>query len=62
VAACYEIIDAHVAGVIKKLNAGIELFHAGDKNNRLLLQEFATALVPRLLQVRKALVTLSRED
>jgi hypothetical protein len=53
VAACYEIIDAHVAGVIKKLNAGIELFHAGDKNNRLLLQEFATALVPRSLQFEK---------
>ena len=48
VAACYEIIDAHVAGVIKKLNAGIERFHAGDKNDRLLRQEFATALTPLL--------------
>ena len=48
VAACYEIIDAHVAGVIEKLNAGTELFHAGDKSDRLLRQEFATALTPLL--------------
>ncbi len=48
VAACYKIIDAHVAEVIEKLNAGIERFHAGDKNDRLLRQEFATALTPLL--------------
>ena len=48
VAACYEIIDAHVAGVIKKLNAGIERVHAGDKNDRLLRQQFTTALTPLL--------------
>jgi len=47
-AACYEIIDAHVAGVIKKLNAGIERFHAGDKNDRLLRQDFATVITPLL--------------
>src|SRR6476659_9708982 len=35
VAACYEIIDAHIAEVIEKLNAGIERFHAGEKNDRL---------------------------
>jgi glutamyl-tRNA reductase len=48
VAACYEIIDAYVAEVIKKLNAGIERVHAGDKNDPLLRQEFTTALTPLL--------------
>jgi glutamyl-tRNA reductase len=51
VASCYEIIDAHVARVIEKLNAGIERFHAGDKNDRLLRQEFATALTPLLQSI-----------
>jgi glutamyl-tRNA reductase len=48
VAACYEIIDAHVAVLIEKLNAGTEPVHAAGKNNRLLRQEFATALTPLL--------------
>jgi glutamyl-tRNA reductase len=48
VAACYEIIDAHVAVLIEKLNAGTEPVHDAGKNNRLLRQEFATALTPLL--------------
>ena len=48
VAACYEIIDAHVAVLIEKLNAGTEPVHAAGKNNRLLRQEFAAALTPLL--------------
>jgi glutamyl-tRNA reductase len=48
VAACYEIIDAHVAVLIEKLTAGTEPVHAAGENNRLLRQEFATALTPLL--------------
>jgi glutamyl-tRNA reductase len=48
VAACYEIIDAHVAVLIEKLNAGTEPVHAAGKNNPLLRQEFAAALTPLL--------------
>ena len=48
VAACYEIIDTHVAVLIEKLNAGTEPVHAAGKNDRLLRQEFATALTPLL--------------
>jgi hypothetical protein len=34
--------------LIEKLNAGTEPVHAAGKNNRLLRQEFATALTPLL--------------
>ena len=47
-AACHRIIDTHVAALIEKLNAGTEPVHAAGKNNRLLRQEFATALTPLL--------------